>query len=58
MIDEAVVRVVHLLDKRLEIISVLATMSPLLGLLGTTIGMIKTFFCDCYFWNWKCKGTG
>lgn len=44
MIDEAVVRVVHLLDKRLEIISVLATMSPLLGLLGTTIGMIKTFF--------------
>ncbi|GAB6887564.1 hypothetical protein JCM13304A_10620 [Desulfothermus okinawensis JCM 13304] len=52
MIDEAVVRVVHLLDKRLEIISVLATMSPLLGLLGTTIGMIKTFFVIAIF------GTG
>lgn len=52
IIDEAVVKVVHSLDKHLEIISLLASIAPLLGLLGTTTGMIKTFFAIAIF------GTG
>ena len=52
IIDEAVVKVVHSLDKHLEIISLLASIAPLLGLLGTTTGMVKTFFAIAIF------GTG
>jgi len=52
IVDEAVVTIVHSLDTRLELISLLASIAPLLGLLGTTIGMIKTFYAIAIF------GTG
>ena len=52
IVDEAVLRIVHRLDTRLKIISLLSSIAPLLGLLGTTIGMVKTFFAIAVF------GTG
>jgi biopolymer transport protein ExbB len=36
-------RIARELDRRLEVISVLAVVAPLLGLLGTVLGMIETF---------------
>lgn len=43
ILDETVVLLVSSLDRYLAVIGVLATMAPLLGLLGTVVGMITTF---------------
>lgn len=43
VLDETVVTLVSSLDRHLSVIGVLATMAPLLGLLGTVLGMIATF---------------
>ncbi len=43
IVDELVLSLVHSLDRHLGLIGILATMAPLLGLLGTTVGMVKTF---------------
>jgi len=43
ILDETVVSLVSSLDKYLAAIGVLATVAPLLGLLGTVTGMITTF---------------
>jgi biopolymer transport protein ExbB len=43
ILDETVMVIVSSLDKYLAVISVLAKISPLLGLLGTVTGMITTF---------------
>ncbi len=43
VLDEAVLRVTRIMDRRLALIAVLASVAPLLGLLGTVIGMITTF---------------
>lgn len=43
ILDETVISLVSLLDKYLAIIGVLAGIAPLLGLLGTVIGMMATF---------------
>ncbi len=42
-IDEAILRETPALERGLPIIRILAVMAPLLGLLGTVIGMIETF---------------
>ncbi len=42
-IEEAGRHVVHELEKHLAILGTIATITPLLGLLGTVIGMIKVF---------------
>lgn len=52
IIDEAIVHIIHKLDAHLELINVMAKVAPLLGLLGTTIGMIKAFYVIAIF------GTG
>ena len=52
IMDEVVIEIVSSLDKHLKLIEVLASIAPLLGLLGTVIGMIKTFDVISYF------GTG
>ncbi len=52
IIDEVVMGIISSLDKHLKTIGVLASIAPLLGLLGTVIGMIKTFDVISYF------GTG
>jgi len=41
--DEAILRELPALEKRQGVIKVLAAVAPLLGLLGTVIGMIQTF---------------
>ncbi|SHJ01581.1 outer membrane transport energization protein ExbB [Desulfatibacillum alkenivorans DSM 16219] len=41
--DETVMAVASSFDKQLSVITVLASMAPLLGLLGTVLGMISTF---------------
>ncbi len=43
IVDEVVLSLVHSLDRHLELIAVMAAIAPLFGLLGTTIGMVKTF---------------
>jgi biopolymer transport protein ExbB len=43
ILDETVVSLVSSLDKYLAVIGALATTAPLLGLLGTVLGMIATF---------------
>ena len=43
ILDETVMNLVILMDKHLSLISVLAALAPLLGLLGTVTGMIETF---------------
>lgn len=42
-IDEAAEHVLHELERYLTALGTIASVSPLLGLLGTVIGMIKTF---------------
>ena len=42
-IDDAAGKVVHDLEKYLDIIGTIALISPLLGLLGTVVGMIEVF---------------
>jgi len=42
-IEEAAVQVVHSLEKHLVPLGTIAAVTPLLGLLGTVIGMIKVF---------------
>ena len=42
-IEEAAGKVTHDLEKHLDIIGTIAVISPLLGLLGTVIGMIDVF---------------
>jgi len=51
-IEEAASQVVHDLERFLTPLSVVATITPLLGLLGTVIGMIKVFN------NIMLEGTG
>ncbi|ACL05370.1 MotA/TolQ/ExbB proton channel [Desulfatibacillum aliphaticivorans] len=41
--DETVMAVASSFDKQLSVITVLASIAPLLGLLGTVLGMISTF---------------
>ena len=43
ILDETVVRLISSLDSHLATIQVLAGVAPLLGLLGTVIGMMSTF---------------
>ena len=43
ILDETVINLVSSLDRYLALIGVLASMAPLLGLLGTVTGMIATF---------------
>ncbi|MCG8684097.1 MAG: MotA/TolQ/ExbB proton channel family protein [Desulfobacterales bacterium] len=43
ILDETVVRLVSSLDKHLSAIRALASVAPLLGLLGTVLGMMGTF---------------
>jgi len=52
IMDEIILKVLYSLDKYLNLISILATIAPLLGLLGTVIGMVKTFDVISFF------GTG
>lgn len=42
-IDDAAGKVIHDLEKHLDIIGTIALISPLLGLLGTVVGMIEVF---------------
>ena len=42
-IEEKAAEVKHLLDRNLTMLGTLATISPLLGLLGTVVGMITAF---------------
>ncbi|MBN1932838.1 MAG: MotA/TolQ/ExbB proton channel family protein [Desulfobacterales bacterium] len=43
ILDEAVISVVSALNKHMAFIGILAGIAPLLGLLGTVIGMMTTF---------------
>ncbi len=43
ILDETVIKVKHLLSSHLALLGVLAAIAPLLGLLGTVLGMITTF---------------
>ncbi len=43
VVDEASLAVAHPLERGLTLIGVLAAIAPLLGLLGTVVGMIATF---------------
>lgn len=43
ILDETVMSLAALLDRYLSVIGVLAKTAPLLGLLGTVLGMITTF---------------
>ncbi len=43
LLDEAVLNITGSMDKYLAVISVLSGIAPLLGLLGTVIGMMDTF---------------
>lgn len=43
LLDEAITSEVPVLEKRLSLVKLLATVAPLLGLLGTVTGMIATF---------------
>ncbi len=43
ILDETVIRVRHLLSSHLSLLGVLAAVAPLLGLLGTVMGMVTTF---------------
>jgi biopolymer transport protein ExbB len=52
ILDETVISLVPMLDKHLATIGVLAGIAPLLGLLGTVIGMMTTFDIISFF------GTG
>lgn len=52
LLDEAATQVRTTLRRGLELIGVLAAVAPLLGLLGTVLGMIGTFDCIAVF------GTG
>ncbi|MDD2557995.1 MAG: MotA/TolQ/ExbB proton channel family protein [Desulfuromonas sp.] len=52
LLDEAAMQVRATLRQGLELIGVLAAVAPLLGLLGTVLGMIGTFDCIAVF------GTG
>lgn len=52
ILDETVMLLVSSLDRYLDIIGLLAAIAPLLGLLGTVIGMITTFDVISFF------GTG
>ena len=52
ILDETVVVLVSSLDRHLALIGVLAAIAPLMGLLGTVLGMITTFDVISFF------GTG
>lgn len=52
ILDEIVVRLVASVDTYLAVISILAGVAPLLGLLGTVMGMMETFDVITHF------GTG
>ena len=43
ILDETVLKIKHLLSSHLALLGVLAAVAPLLGLLGTVLGMITTF---------------
>ena len=42
-IEEAANQVIHRLEKHLNVLGIISSVAPLLGLLGTVIGMIKVF---------------
>lgn len=42
-LDEAILKEIPRLEKRLVLLGIFATIAPLLGLLGTVVGMIETF---------------
>lgn len=44
LLDEAVLKETPRLERGLAVIKLLAAMAPLLGLLGTVVGMIETFY--------------
>ena len=43
ILDETVLKLISSMDKYLAAISVLSAVAPLLGLLGTVVGMMETF---------------
>lgn len=43
ILDETVMRLRHMLSSHLSLLGVLAAVAPLLGLLGTVMGMVTTF---------------
>ena len=51
ILDEAAAHTRQMLRQGLSLISVLAAVAPLLGLLGTVLGMIGTFECIAVFGN-------
>jgi biopolymer transport protein ExbB len=57
ILDEIIFSLNRALDARLAIIGVLASVAPLLGLLGTVIGMIGTFDILSLFGTSNAKGV-
>lgn len=56
ILDEVVLSFNHSLDDYLQVIGVLAAIAPLLGLLGTVLGMIGTFDILAVFGTGNAKG--
>ena len=56
ILDETIVSINHGLDDYLAVIGVLAGIAPLLGLLGTVLGMIDTFDILAVFGTGNAKG--
>lgn len=56
ILDEVVLSLNHSLDDYLQVIGVLAAIAPLLGLLGTVLGMIDAFDILAVFGTGNAKG--